>query len=320
MNPPGLSASGYGPDERPLLPSLRPHRQESNLDNELRTLVPTIRSDGEKRWQTTARRRRDARRPAFLKRSGWRESNPPGTAWKAGRSPRAHPRSSRTGGRMEPSTGVEPASSSLPRRRPPTRAATAIRIGVEVSPAGLERRCQSRWLAEPATLAAVRLDRAPQGRGRTRTCNVRFRKPAPVPLDGEMENNRKDGALGWDRTNTSAVSARRFHQVSFERVTWHPVRESNPPSLLERQKSLANRRTGQIDGAVEWSRTTLYPITRRVPSHESYDGMWRRVTTHLPFPVMDCHGPMAGPNGGHTVDPRGVEPPTPRLRGGCSAS
>lgn len=152
MNPPGLSASGYGPDERPLLPSLRPHRQESNLDNELRTLVPTIRSDGEKRWQTTARRLRDARRPAFLKRSGWRESNPPGTAWKAGRSPRAHPRSSRTGGRMEPSTGVEPAKSSLPWRRPPTRAATAIGTRAEVSPAGFEpatsglgHRRQSPW-------------------------------------------------------------------------------------------------------------------------------------------------------------------------------
>jgi hypothetical protein len=97
--------------------------------------------------------------------------------------------------------------------------------------------------------------------GRIRTCNVRFRRPAPVPLDGERTHQSTHSAFGWNRTNTSAVSAQRYHQVSFERENW------------------------QSDGAAEWSRTTLYPITRRVPSRESYDGARsRRVESNHPVP------------------------------------
>jgi hypothetical protein len=270
-----------------VAPFLRPPCQESNLDNKLRSLVPTCsgrtgrrgRGYGPgalERIRTPGAGLED--RPPVHRRRGQicdHEDN------ETERMAESRTRLARLG---------RPAARHEHTRAPPERAGE------------WSRRRESNPPEPPYHGGALPREqrRHEQFRGlpgRTRTCIVRFRTPAPVPLDGQMFRGRvpsppgnvediqtpgpklpprprhhvriaergapRDslprgeraralspwvGALGWDRTNTSAVSARRFHQVSFKRRSWHPVRESNPPSLLERQESWTDRRTGHKRG------------------------------------------------------------------------
>lgn len=83
------------------------------------------------------------------------------------------------------------------------------------------------------------------------------------------------------------------------------MKDRNPVPLDER---------GESDGAVEWSRTTLIPSTKRALSHESNDG------GHWP-PVGGRARPREGSCGLQVVCAAaagGIEPSRARLTGGCS--
>ncbi len=101
---------------------------------------------------------------------------------------------------------------------------------------------------------------------------------------------RTGGVLGWSRTNTSAVSAQRYHRVSFEHETRRDEtrrdetrrdetrRDETRRDETRRDETRRDETRRDTDGAAEWGRTTLDPSTKRVLSHESDDGNQRRIT------------------------------------------
>jgi hypothetical protein len=146
---PAASPPGVEPGQR---------ASEARADN------PVGRREGALEKSRTSRAGLEDRRPVHrhrghwlkMKRSGWRESDSPGTVWKTGRSPRAHPRSSRNGpgewSRRRESNPPDPPyhGGALPREQ---RRHTVRSVGIEPTPPrfrrGASTRSASSAMAEP---------------------------------------------------------------------------------------------------------------------------------------------------------------------------